>query len=160
MNMSTLDWKDLLSGFNGRINRAKYWLWILLLFIFNSLLVLLMFPFIRMGWGGVLIYIVGYAIILPVALWTGLATAIKRLHDRDKSGWWMVLFWLVPFMLQLMTTTFFPTKSYGFGTIIGLAGVVIGIWGFIEIACLAGTRGPNRFGPDPLDLGQTRLPSQ
>jgi len=25
-----------------------------------------------------------------------LATLIKRLHDRDKSGWWMVPFFFIP----------------------------------------------------------------
>jgi hypothetical protein len=32
-------------------------------------------------------------------LWSGLAVAIKRLHDRNKSGWWLLLFWLVPSLL-------------------------------------------------------------
>jgi uncharacterized membrane protein YhaH (DUF805 family) len=27
---------------------------------------------------------------------------------------------------------------------------VLGIWGFVELGCLRGTAGPNRFGPDPL----------
>ena len=29
-------------------------------------------------------------------VWVCFATSIKRLHDRDKSGWWMVLFFAMP----------------------------------------------------------------
>ncbi len=46
---------------------------------------------------------------------------IKRLHDFDFSGWWMLLF-LVPFLG--------------------------GLWGFL-IFCIPGTMGDNRYGPQP-----------
>ena len=58
-----------------------------------------------------------------VALWISLAVAVKRYHDRNKSGWW-VLIALVP--------------------------VIGGIWYLIEAGFLAGTPGPNDYGPDPL----------
>lgn len=51
-----------------------------------------------------------------------LAVAVRRLHDTDRSGWWWFL-WVIP--------------------IIGW--IVLFIWYVTE-----GTRGPNRFGPDPL----------
>ena len=49
---------------------------------------------------------------------------IKRWHDRDKSGWWMLIV-LIP--------------------LVGL------IWFLVELGFLPGTPGPNRFGPPPLD---------
>jgi uncharacterized membrane protein YhaH (DUF805 family) len=54
-----------------------------------------------------------------------LAIGIRRLHDIDHTGWWMLI-WL---------------------TIIG--SLLLIYW-----ACVRGTPGPNRFGPDPL-AGQT-----
>ena len=36
------------------------------------------------------------------------------------------------------------------GMALMLAGIGVSIWGFLEIACLRGTTGPNLFGPDPL----------
>ncbi len=57
--------------------------------------------------------------------WPVIATSAKRWHDRDKSGWW-VLVMLVP--------------------------VVGWIWALVQNGCLRGTRGPNRFGPDPLAI--------
>ena len=49
-----------------------------------------------------------------------LAVAVRRLHDQDKSGWWLLI-------------SFIP-----FG------GIVL-----IVFYCLEGTPGPNQFGPDP-----------
>ncbi len=60
-----------------------------------------------------------------VGLWMQLAVLVKRWHDRDKSGW-MVLLILIP--------------------IVNIVGV---IWTFIECGCLDGTLGPNKYGPDP-----------
>lgn len=57
-----------------------------------------------------------------LSLWS-LALDTKRWHDRDKSAWW-VLIGLLP---------------------------IIQIWAFVELGCLKGTSGPNRFGPDPLE---------
>ena len=51
----------------------------------------------------------------------GLAVSIRRLHDIDYSGWW----WWIVF-------------------------TVIGIIVLIAWACMKGTNGPNRYGPDPL----------
>ena len=49
---------------------------------------------------------------------------IKRFHDRDKSGWWMLIV-LIP--------------------------IVGAIWFLVELGFLAGTPGLNRFGPPPSD---------
>jgi hypothetical protein len=50
------------------------------------------------------------------------AMGVRRLHDTDRSGWW----WLIGF--------------------IPLIGIIV----LIVFGCFEGTRGPNRFGPDPL----------
>jgi uncharacterized membrane protein YhaH (DUF805 family) len=58
----------------------------------------------------------------------GLAGMTKRWHDRGKRGWWCLLL-LVP---------------------------VIGwLWIFFSLCCRDGVRGPNRFGPDPLEAPAT-----
>ncbi len=66
--------------------------------------------------GGVLTDIFSLAMLIP-----SIAVAVRRLHDLDKSGWWLLI------------------------ELIPLVGwIVILVW-----ACTEGTRGPNRFGPDP-----------
>lgn len=64
-----------------------------------------------------------YVLFSIFSLWPSIAVSVKRFHDRDMSGWW-VLMALVP----LIGTIFL----------------------FVVVGCLRGTVGSNRFGPDPL----------
>jgi uncharacterized membrane protein YhaH (DUF805 family) len=86
-------------------------------------------------------------IVTPVVVWCCAAILIKRLHDRNKSGWWMVLFFVVPGLFTQFEDRLGDSNAIA---ILGLVASVVSLWGFIEIACLGGTGGPNRFGPDPL----------
>jgi uncharacterized membrane protein YhaH (DUF805 family) len=79
----------------------------------------------------------------------GFAIHTERLHDRDKSAWWLVMFFLLPGALGQIA------KFAGaIGTvphfILALAAFALTIWGFVEIGCLRGTAGANTYGPDPL----------
>ena len=78
--------------------------------------------------------------------WCYSAVAIKRLHDRDKSGWWMI-----PFTVAIGLYGQFGHWLAGSwaATFIGWPVFICFIWGLVEMYCLKGTRGPNRFGPDP-----------
>ena len=60
------------------------------------------------------------AVILP-----GLAVEIRRLHDLDKSGWWILI-------------SFIPFVGW-------IGSIILFVW-FVG----RGTEGPNRFGEDPL----------
>ena len=63
--------KKYFSG-RGRANRVEYWMWWLFVFIATA--------FIVVGW-----------IMLPILIIPTLSATVRRLHDVDKSGWWMVL---------------------------------------------------------------------
>ena len=143
---------QLLFNFKGRINRGKYWLAILI-FVIISLVM------------GTIGYIADQAmafqllnLIVSIGLFiAGLAVGIKRLHDRDKSGWWLLLFYILPSVLFIIGAVIF---FYGLGaeeaggviggTVVYLLGAAVLIWAIVELGCLRGTEGPNRFGPDPL----------
>jgi uncharacterized membrane protein YhaH (DUF805 family) len=115
-----MDWKYLLTSFEGRINRAKFWAGIGVLFAAGILANLIdaMLGTMSANGLGVVSGIVGL-----ISIYLGLALYAKRWHDRDKSGWWSLIL-LVP---------------------------VIGwVWWLVECGILEGTKGPNRFGPDPL----------
>jgi uncharacterized membrane protein YhaH (DUF805 family) len=151
-----------LFSFSGRLNRARYWLTILgfsAIFLIGSLL---SFTGKHLGgvrvqpadlqyrdWSVTTIVIAGVLILLAilVGVWIGLAVAIKRLHDRDKSAWWLLLFYLVPSILPNIGGHAGPAEI-----VLALIGLGISIWAFVEIGCLRGTAGPNRYGPDPLQL--------
>src|SRR5688572_3172008 len=82
---------QLFFSFKGRINRAKYWLGILIYVIIALLMATLGFAAGESTAFQALNFIVSIAMFIG-----GLALGVKRLHDRDKSAWWLLLFYLVP----------------------------------------------------------------
>src|SRR3954454_19649427 len=158
-----MEWTTLLFSFSGRISRGKYWLAVLIYvavwtsFVAGSLVWLGGLDIdnlLSLAGAGLAIWFVGF-IVMVLLTWSGLAVGIKRLHDRDKSGWWMLLFWLGPGVLGGWQTT---APEMGGGFVLSLAAGVIAIWGFVELGCLRGTSGPNRYGRDPLGTPAFALP--
>ena len=105
--------------FDGRARRKEYWFFYLFYFIF-----IIALGFIDSMTGsysanvglGLLSGIFVVAMILP-----GVAVCVRRLHDTDRSGWWILI---------------------GFVPIIG------GIW-LLVLMVLDGTSGQNQYGSDP-----------
>jgi uncharacterized membrane protein YhaH (DUF805 family) len=106
----------LLFSFEGRLPRKSFWLYGVL-----GITLAQMFIYFLLGIAGVSEALASGVAALAV-VWPGLAINVKRWHDRDKPGWW-VLINLVPLV----------------GT----------LWTLIECGLLPGTPGDNRFGPDP-----------
>ena len=130
---------DLFLSFNGRINRAKWWLGLLVLFIVQMVLWMIlgsMFGLSAMGsfdpndpaaaeamMGQMSTFAIPMLILIAVMLYPTLALYAKRWHDRNKSGWWSLIM-VVP--------------------------MVGAIWILVELGILRGTDGDNDYGPDPL----------
>jgi uncharacterized membrane protein YhaH (DUF805 family) len=153
----------LFFSFRGRINRAKYWLgWAILLVLTLPVSMLLSTVFQLALIGAIptvlsiTVLIVGLACLVAIFI-SGLAVVVKRLHDRNKSGWWSLLFSVAPTLFagggSLLKEQLDPARSIG----LSLAALVIAIWAIVELGCLRGTEGDNRFGPDPLEGKRARL---
>ena len=149
-----LEWWWLLFGFRGRINRAEYWFTLLVFFIVGVVQALLGHVIGAAVVADALSFVVSTALFV-----SGLAVGAKRLHDRDKSAWWLAVFYLAPGALILLAVgaglaagaTAGPAAD-GMALLVRLcivAAVAIGVWFFVELGCLRGTRGYNRYGPDP-----------
>ncbi|MCL1594474.1 MAG: DUF805 domain-containing protein [Actinomycetia bacterium] len=83
--MENIDWQQLLFKFDGRINRAKFWIGIGVIWVATVVVLTLAFAVnSAIFW---LLAIVVYV----VTIWIGLAVSIKRWHDRGKSGWWILI---------------------------------------------------------------------
>jgi uncharacterized membrane protein YhaH (DUF805 family) len=146
---------QLFFSFKGRINRAKYWIGILVYIIVALLMASLGYAAGESGAFQLLSIIVNIGLFIG-----GLALGAKRLHDRDKSAWWLLLFYLLPSALFAAgaMTFFYGIGEEAAGGVIGgviayVLGLVVLVWAIVEIGCLRGTLGPNRFGPDPLTAG-------
>jgi uncharacterized membrane protein YhaH (DUF805 family) len=139
---------EFLFGASGRINRAKYWRSVVLFGVAGLLAAVILFT--AAGIAAPLIIMV-VLVFIPWLLW-GISITTERLHDRDKSAWWLVVFYLVPGVFgQLANTVWFAgTAGAALQYVLALAGLAPSIWGFVEIGCLRGTAGMNAYGPDPL----------
>jgi uncharacterized membrane protein YhaH (DUF805 family) len=142
MSISALLW-----SFRGRISRQPYWLGSLAIIVLLGAVILLI-----AGRGiaegalaeGAGIRLLLLALNLPL-IWIGLALGAKRLHDRGKSAWWLLVFYLLPSVLQSV-----GERLGNIGLVLVLAGLLVSAWGLLELGFLRGTSGSNRFGSDPL----------
>jgi uncharacterized membrane protein YhaH (DUF805 family) len=104
-------------NFSGRAVRSEFWYWVLFAILASIVAGLIDLALFGVEGSSPINSLVGLALFLP-----GLAVSVRRLHDLDRSGWWILL-GLIP-----------------------LVGIII----LIVWYCQRGTVGVNRFGPDPL----------
>ena len=140
---------EFLFGASGRINRAKYWRSTLFFTVAGLMAAVILFT--AAGIAAPLFIIMFVLILVPWLLW-GFSITTERLHDRGKSAWWLVVFYLVPGVLGQLAKTAWVAGAAGtvLHYILALAGFALTIWGFVEIGCLRGTASSNTYGPDPL----------
>ncbi len=126
MEWYTMVWQKY-AQFDGRSRRKEYWMFTLFNIVVCCVLYagLLAAFFAGQRMVGILISCVYVAYALAVLV-PGIAVSIRRLHDTNKSGWW-ILINLVP-----------------------LVGGII----FLVLMCIEGDPGPNLYGPSPKLLAQ------
>jgi uncharacterized membrane protein YhaH (DUF805 family) len=145
--------------FHGRINRLKWWIGSIILFIsmFALMIVIMLTMFVNDGeisWEsdvvttpkGALIHIgliafFGY-------MWSALT--IKRLNDRDRPHWLLAVCWSPIVIPTLGDLVGLPIMQLGAAGML-LHGLLFAtsIWMIVELGLLKGMPGPNRHGPDP-----------
>jgi uncharacterized membrane protein YhaH (DUF805 family) len=138
------DPKHLWFGFDGRINRAKWWLVNLINIVALSVVAGIVFGVFGFSLLGGLLFGVFYLVLL----FSAVAICAKRLHDRNKSAWWAALFIGVPVLLGLPAQVL---GESGLTMVLALVQFGIAVWAFVELGCLRGTVGPNQYGADPLE---------
>jgi len=132
---------------HGRINRAKYILATLLWFF--GFCVFALFYFTTDTPDSAVTWIFGIALGV-VGGGSTIVLGIKRLHDRNKTGWWMVPVWLVPSFLDRASSVAERGGNFILQLICFAVSLAVVVWIFVEFFCLRGTVGPNQYGDDPL----------
>ena len=148
--------QKILFSFEGRIGRGTFWLAMLGLIVAGQVLTIAPF-LIGSEQAAVLMLVLASQFIWLLSLWPLLAVGAKRLHDRNRNGWWLLVFWLLPFALLCVgfTVVLFDDPRTGrsgdisTGVILVLASLPPALWGIVELGILPGTEGPNLYGDIP-----------
>jgi uncharacterized membrane protein YhaH (DUF805 family) len=136
-----MDWKYLFTSRDGRINRKPYWLGTLVLIVVSIVLQLIIAPILGL--------LITFIITLPI-FFAAFALSTKRAHDRDRPDWYVVGFYVLLLIFQIVALTSDPLNP---GLLSGMLGIPVMIWAIvmlIDLGFLRGTVGPNQYGPDPL----------
>jgi uncharacterized membrane protein YhaH (DUF805 family) len=154
------------ADFSGRSRRMEFWMWQLfqiIVYVGVTVLMMIMGGGMMMtggdpsamaaAGGGIMIILALYALYALAVLIPSIAVSVRRLHDTNRSGWW-ILAPLAPYILVIIAGVMVvnnPTDPGMAGALvmIGMAGVMILGLVLLVFYLLEGTKGPNRFGPDP-----------
>jgi uncharacterized membrane protein YhaH (DUF805 family) len=143
---------NLLLGFEGRIPRSQFWIGLVIIAAAElTLMWLLGVPFFPDEMKDGSVRLIEFAIQV-IVLYPTAAIAVKRLHDRDKPGiyvLWLVGLTLVVALANLFGLTGDPSNMNWLDYVLGLATVVIVLAFLVELGFRRGTAGANRYGPDP-----------
>ena len=159
-----MDLSHILFSFEGRINRAKWWLAVLVLAVAAVILTFAAYAVLGVRWQTAALTTSGTVasiIITALIAYPATAAMLKRLNDRDRPSWLVGVFWaptVLALLGQLLGLTMTVQDVAGIpvpaptalGWLLNIASLGVGIWALIELGILRGTEGPNSHGPDPL----------
>ena len=149
--------RDNYANFNGRASRQEFWMFYLFAFIFNIVAMVVdnilgtVFTFgegyyeVRSTSGWIsLLY--GLALMIPT-----LAATVRRLHDTNRSGFWLLFPFLtiIPILLGvfLLEAEAYELGGFLFGiSVLAIIGLSITVFVF---KVLDSTPGTNNYGPSP-----------
>ena len=135
----------------GRAPRPEFW-WFLLLLVVLHVAAWLVER--ALGLGAVTLDLGPLRLILALLTFIPvLCVAARRLHDMNRSGWWVGAYWLISAIgngvlagLQRSDPALESTAAGVIGVIVLLAALLL-----LVLLALPGTNGPNDYGPDPQD---------
>jgi uncharacterized membrane protein YhaH (DUF805 family) len=146
--------------FSGRSRRKEYWMFVLGIILLDVVWVVLASAtgglaaatigpdgtppsmagmMMGMGFIGLIFAIIFLGLLIP-----SLAVTVRRLHDVDRTGWWV----LAPYGPMILAGVFIAMGSATLAMLLYLIGLVAGL-ALLIFMFMEGTKGPNRFGEDP-----------
>lgn len=157
------------ADFSGRSRRMEYWMWVLFQFLLYLALWVIFFALAGAAiWSGdptnalaagaaIVIFLLIYMVIGLALLIPSLAVTVRRLHDTNRSGWWLGGFFIAYLGLVVVNVAMMGVLTQSpdsLGAVTAVYGIIgLGMLGYgivlLVFMFLDGTPGPNRYGPDP-----------
>lgn len=129
--------------FSGRSRRKEYWMYVLLIVIVAVVLSVIETALgmrqMILGMYGPLTLLLWLATLCP-----NIAVGVRRLHDTNRSGWWMLI-GIVPYAISIALLF---SGNLVMAGILAFAALILGVV-LLVFMVLDGTKGPNKYGPDP-----------
>lgn len=170
------------ADFQGRSRRMEYWMWVVFQILVYLVLTIMMFavggsvmalaqdaesPAAMAGLGGGMLIVMGLIGIFWLAtIIPSLAVMVRRLHDSNKSGFWLLGFYVLVFIQYgfAITAALSAGAAAGYGAqpsggmmaVSALLSLVVLVYAIVLLVFffLDGTPGENRFGADPKGRGE------
>ena len=161
--LTPVDWAkrpilEKYADFSGRASRPEFWWYVLGLCIAFVVVAIVesIVGISHMFWytWGPLTLLLRLATIVP-----SLAVAVRRLHDTDRPGWWVLLPLIPEVLMMFMAVMTAGAVVAGGGIGAAVGGMALtGLLGLVTLVCaivlivfcaLPGTPGDNRYGPNP-----------
>lgn len=159
-SMTPVDWAkrpilEKYADFSGRASRAEYW------WYFLAIIIAFVVLGIVEGIVGIKGMILGAYGPLTALLWLativpGIAVGVRRLHDTNRSAWWLLL--MVPYLFVMILSAMTLRAGVGGLAALGTAGLlaIVGLVCAVVLLVfmvLPGTPGDNRYGANPYGDG-------
>jgi uncharacterized membrane protein YhaH (DUF805 family) len=162
------------ANFSGRASRAEFWWFFLFLFIAYIVVWIGLVAMLGVtvasagppslgvigafGVAGIFMILFWLAMIIPT-----IAVQVRRVHDIDRSGWWIGGFYLAyvayfVFMFAMLASLQAPANgsppdlsAFSGLSLMSYVGLLFFIYSIALLVffCMRGTQGPNRYGDDP-----------
>lgn len=121
---------------SGRARPMEFWVFAFLFYLIDASLGFV--SLFSQNVSKILLLVFGLVVLLLI-----LAVMVHRLHDMNRSGWWvcLLIMWLGGMYLMM---------NFISVTVITVITHYVLLFAFIYVMSRKGTKGENRFGPDPL----------
>jgi len=142
-------------GSHGRASRSEYWYWLLFVFLCSAVGSVL---FDNSHFDDHNIHVLGLSIsrqniCFAVFCFPSMNVIVRRLHDINRPGWWLILILILSLYVSIYVLSSFPRKIVTAIEAAVPATFLTSIFLLLiplPLLCKKGTRGENSFGEDPL----------
>lgn len=145
--------------FHGRARRKEFWIFFLcalsiaLVVEFIEIYVREMGYMVASGWIGMTLLIYLLAVLTPL-----IAVTVRRLHDTDRSGWWLLIT-IIPYLVFFSVPQIYPPLPFIFPIFFTYLSPLMLIFSYIILFVFIvqdGKPGQNQYGANPKNVKKER----
>ena len=148
-------------SFKGRLNRKLFFLCILEIFGLVAFFCLPVLAGVYFNVNGMLLIVPGVIMFVVCSILNTIIIYIpmvKRLHDLNLSGWWLLFVLLLSFPATLVGGEIRFLSSLDLEMMLAVIGVIVNSFFLIILFFMKGTKGDNKYGLDPIEVKNIKIP--